>query len=96
MTQAGTLDLAAEVAGDRVGVVLGDDQDQADPHVEDAEHLGVGDAAEPLEPGEDRRARPTSRVRARMAQPSGRIRGGLSIRPPPVMWAMPWTIRLTR
>ena len=36
----------AEIAGDGVGVIIGDDQDQADPHVEDAEHLGVGDVAE--------------------------------------------------
>ena len=64
MTQAGTFDLGREVAGDRLGVVLGDDQDQADPHVEDAEHLVVGDAAERLEPGEDRRDVPRAACRA--------------------------------
>ena len=51
----GELDLGAEVASDRLGVVLGDDQDQADPHVEDAEHLGVGDVSLLLEPGKDGR-----------------------------------------
>ena len=68
-----------EVAGDRLGVVVGDDQDQADPHVEDAEHLGVGDLADRLEPGEDLRDVPRTLRRRRIAQPSGRIRGGLSI-----------------
>src|SRR4051794_22569152 len=28
----GDVDLGPEVAGDRVGVILGDDQDEADPH----------------------------------------------------------------
>src|SRR5258708_4971362 len=42
-------------ADDRGGVKLGDDQDHADPHVEDAEHLSVGHLAKLLKPGEDRR-----------------------------------------
>ena len=64
MTQAGILTSCVEVAGDRLGVVVGDDQDQADPHVEDAEHLVVGDVAEALEPGEDRRDLPRAAAEA--------------------------------
>ena len=39
----------------------------------------------------------TSQVRSIFrAIPGGRTRGGFSIRPPPVMWAIAWTVRLTR
>ena len=43
-------------------LILGDDQDQADPHVEDAVHLGVVDRAQPLEPGKDLGDRPRAAV----------------------------------
>ncbi len=76
MTQAGTLTSVAEVAGDGLGVVVGDDQDQADPHVEDAEHLGVGDAAERLEPGEDRRDVPRAALRGGSRSPRAGCAGG--------------------
>lgn len=35
--------MGIEVADDGVGVVFGDDEDQSDPHVEDAVHLGERD-----------------------------------------------------
>ena len=58
MIQAGIFASLVEVADDRVGEVFGDDQDQADPHVEDAVHLGLVDRAQPLQPGEDLGDRP--------------------------------------
>ena len=83
------------MADDRVGVVFGDDQDQADAHVEDAVHLGRSTEPRRCSQGKTGGTGHDPR-RSRMAQPSGRMRGGLSIRPPPVMCAMPCTIRLTR
>ena len=38
------------------------DHDQPDPHVERPEHLGVGDAAGPLQPAEDGRRRPAGSI----------------------------------
>jgi putative transposase len=56
-----------ETGEDGVGVGGGADEDQADPHVENAEHLGVADAAGALEPGKQRRRRPAGPVQREAA-----------------------------
>jgi hypothetical protein len=73
-----------------VCVLASDDDDHADPAVEDAVHFAVGDAAF---------AAAASRTVSGAATPprdlgldlSGRMRGTLPVRPPPVMCAMPLT-----
>ncbi len=65
ITQAGTLArLLVRRRTIGVGEVFGDDQDQADPHVEDAVHLGLVDRAQSLQPGEDLGDRPRSALQA--------------------------------
>src|SRR5204863_30995 len=49
----GYLRFVTEVSGDRLGVILGHDHDQADSHVENAKHLGFVHRSEPLKPGEN-------------------------------------------
>ncbi len=50
--------LASEASHDRIGVMFGDDRDEANAQVEDAVHLRLIDRAKLLEPGEDRGNRP--------------------------------------
>ena len=60
-------------------------EDEADPHVEDPEHLRLVDAA--AGPGATGRPRTPARCRGRITarQPGGRTRGRLPVSPPPVM-----------
>src|SRR4051812_18254900 len=47
----GDVNFITEIAGDGLRVILADDQDHPDSHVEDAEHLLIRDTAERLKPG---------------------------------------------
>ena len=80
---------AASIDRYRIAVAAHDD-DQADAHVERAEHLVVGDAAA-LCSSRTSAAPSTLRRSISAAQPSGRMRGRFSVIPPPVMCAMPLT-----
>ena len=67
------------------------DDDQADAHVERAEHLVARDARRAAAAAGRAAARPTRADRSRPRSPSGRMRGRFSVMPPPVMCAMPLT-----
>ena len=62
--------------------------DQADAHVERPPHVILGHVARSLQPLEDGGTRHRERS-MRAAVPAGRIRGRLSVMPPPVMCAIP-------
>ena len=66
---------------------IGGDDGHADAAIEHAQHLLGGDVAGAGEPGEHGRQRSRRWRRARRGCPSGRTRGRLPGRPPPVMWA---------
>ena len=66
----------------------GDDGDEADAHVEGAEHLVFGDVAEVLQVLEERGDFPGGEFDVGV-EAAGRMRGRFSVMPPPVMWAMP-------
>jgi hypothetical protein len=68
------------------GVLAGDHRHHAEAAVEGAQHFGFGDAARAGEPAEHRRRGDRIEVEPN-PMPSGRMRGMLSTKPPPVMWA---------
>ena len=76
-----------------VGWPGGDDDHHADAAIEGAVHLGVAHVAGLRQPLEHRIARPAGSRAAALRCPSGSTRGMLSVRPPPVMCASPWTGR---
>ena len=65
--------------------------DQADAHVERAEHLVARDRAALLQQPEDRRHRPRVAIDLGGRSPRAGSRGRFSVMPPPVMCAMPFT-----
>ena len=89
MTRAPGSPAARSAPIDRVGVARRDDEDQADAHVERAQHVFAA--------GPRRRARASGRAAAPPTSRGGRprrcrrgsTRGRLSVMPPPVMCAMP-------
>ena len=72
------------------GVVRRDDRHHPDAHVEDLIHLAAIDASALLHDLENRRHFPALRLDDGVAV-VGRMRGRLSINPPPVMWARPFS-----
>src|SRR5664280_3391612 len=68
-------------------LVRGHDQDHADPHVEGAQHLVLGNVADLLQVFEDGRHRPGVDLDDR-ADALGQSAWQVSVMPPPVMWAI--------
>ena len=82
-------------AGPLSGVRGRHDRAEADAEVEDAALLVLGDAAL-VQPGEDRRAAPSSSGSIRAPSPPGRTRGRFPGMPPPVTWASARTSQAAR
>ena len=83
----GCFALLVRCATSRSASLGGDDREHADAAVEGAQHFALGYAADAWPASRRPSARRRRRGRCAAARCSGRTRGMLSMKPPPVMWA---------